>query len=231
MQQQTFTNMEQLKAKIKANPYVKATALLILAPVAAYDWLEKHKVGVCTAIATSFILFFVIVACGSCGKDKDELTPTFNGGELVINDISAAYSTGVLRQKTEFIAIHHTAGSDNGKISDIARIHMKKNKWNSIGYHYFIDVDGTVTQLRDDREVAPHSFHYNYNSVAIVMNGNFSQHPVGSAQYTSLVLLVRELMAKYGLNKDAVKRHCDLNPNDTECPGKFFNLQQFKKDL
>lgn len=223
--------MEQLKAKIKSNPYVKATALLILAPVAAYDWLEKHKVGVCTAFATTLTIFIFILCCGACGKDNDELTPTFNGGELVINDISAAYSTGVLRPKTEFIVIHHTAGSDNGKISDIARIHMKKNKWNSIGYHYFIDVDGTVTQLRDDRECAPHSYHYNNNSVAIVLNGNFSNHPVGSAQYTSLVLLVRELMAKYGLGKDAVKRHCDLNGNSTECPGTYFNLKTFKKDL
>lgn len=231
MQQQTFTNMEQLKAKIKANPYVKATALLILAPVAAYDWLEKHKVGVLCSLATTALLVLFVFVCGSCGEDKDEYTPTFNGGELVINDISAAYSTGVLRPKTEFIVIHHTAGSDNGKISDIAKIHLKQNKWNSIGYHYFIDVDGTVTQLRDDRECAPHSYHYNNNSVAIVLNGNFSNHPVGSAQYTSLVLLVRELMAKYGLGKDAVKRHCDLNGNSTECPGKYFNLQQFKKDL
>ena len=220
-----------IKGRIIQSKHFKALCLLILAPVAAYDWLEKHKVGVCTAFATTLTIFLFILGCGACGNDNDELTPTFNGGELVINDISAAYSTGVLRPETKFIAIHHTAGSDNGKISDIARIHMKKNKWNSIGYHYFIDIDGTVTQLRDDREVAPHSYHYNYNSVAIVLNGNFSNHPVGSAQYTALVLLVRKLMEKYNLDKDAVKRHCDLNGNSTECPGTYFNLENLKKDL
>ena len=228
MQQQTFTNMEQLKAKIKSNPYVKATALLILAPVAAYDWLEKHKVGVLCSLATTALLVLFVFVCGSCGEDKDEYTPTLDADLQIVN-LQAAFTTGNKRTSTEFLVIHHTAGK--GKVNDICRVHFGERKWSTVGYPFVIDEDGTVYQLKPDDEVSPHSYHYNNNSIAICCIGNFNNYPMPKAQYEALCKLTRRLMKKFNLTKNDILRHCDLKGNNTECPGKYFNLQQFKKDL
>ena len=213
-----------IKGKIKTNKHFKALCLVILAPVAAANWVDRHKKGLLISIAITVLLYTTCLIF-SCGKEEQIY------GNVQIKDVSAAFRTCNIRQKTEYIAIHHTAGSDNGKINEIAKIHLGEHQWSTVGYHYFIDVDGTIYQLKPDNEVAPHSFHYNDNSVAIVLNGNFNNKQVPEAQYKALVLLTRQMMAKYNISKSAVLRHCDLQGNNTECPGKYFNLEQFRNDL
>lgn len=214
----------EIKDKIKQSKHFKALCLVILAPVAAANWVDRHKKGLLTSIAITVLLYTTCLIF-SCGKEEQIY------GNVQIEDVSAAFRTGNIRKMTDYIVIHHTAGSDNGKINDIAKIHLGEHQWSTVGYHYFIDVDGTIYQLKPDNEVAPHSFHYNDNSVAIVLNGNFNNKQVPEAQYKALVLLTRQIMTKYNISKSAVLRHCDLNGNNTECPGKYFNLEKFRKDL
>ena len=169
------------------------------------------------------IALIAIVVIISCHKQH---------AELDIVDIQAAYNKGTFRTRTDYIVIHHTAGDDAGKVSDIARIHMKQNQWNSIGYHYFIAGDGVVYQLRNDRESeVPHAIGYNDNCVAICICGNFSERECKKDIWNIALDLTRKMMERYNIDANHVLAHRELPGNNTECCGLKFDIEKFRKEL
>lgn len=213
-----------IKDKIKQSKHFKALCLVILAPVAVANWVDRHKQGLLTSVVVTVLLYTTCLIF-SCGKEDSMQIYD----DLQIVDLQAAFTTGNKRTSTEFLIIHHTAGK--GKVNDICRVHFGERKWSTVGYPFVIDEDGTVYQLKPDDEVSPHSYHYNNNSIAICCIGNFNNYPMPKAQYEALCKLTRRLMKKFNLAKDDILRHCDLKGNNTECPGKYFNLEKFRKDL
>ena len=172
--------------------------------------------------ATICILLFIAFVAVLAFKSK---------GDLHITDVSAAFTTGNVRPTTDYVVIHHTAGRQDGNINQVAQVHFGEHRWSTIGYHYFVAADGSVFQLKPDDEVAPHSYHYNNNAVAICCSGNFNDYPMPEAQYSALLQLTRLILQKYNLKVDNVLRHCDLDGNQTECPGRHFDFQTFREDL
>jgi len=189
--------------------FYKAGYLIVTAPVV----FKKISISI-----VCIVFLIIVIGCN------------FNSG-LQICDLQAAFTTGNQRSATEYVVIHHTAGRQDGTVNDICKVHFGEHQWSTIGYHYFVAADGTVYQLKPDGEVAPHSFHYNNNAVAICCSGNFNDYPMPEPQYRALLKLTRQLLSKYKLTEKDVLRHCDLKGNQTECPGRNFDLTTFREDL
>lgn len=108
-----------------------------------------------------------------------------------------------MRQINEII-VHCTASAEgkNFKAADIDRWH-KQRGWNGIGYHYVVDLDGTVEQGRPISKVGAHCLGHNTNSIGVVYvggvasDGKTPKDTRTPAQKTALVKLLAELKRQY----------------------------------
>lgn len=207
---------------ILIKPYIKAFCLLVLFPSAFADFVKQKKWMVmadCGFVAVS--LLFVLSL--SSGKANDDLH---------IVDLTRGFNTGAVTNKPKvMVAIHHTAGNPDCCINDIAKIHLAEHRWSGIGYHYYIDKDGVVYNLRSENEIVPHSYHFNDNAVAICLAGNFNDYEPTKAQWSSAVRLTKEVLKKYNLSAENVFKHGQLRDNATECCGRLFNIEKFREEL
>lgn len=223
------------------NNYITALWLILYIPKMAYLLVCENWKMLATAVGCVVALFVVSYNLGSTETTATttahtSTATTYNGGGFGFEDLTAAFATGDKRtMQVELIAIHHTAGSPDGSVSDLAKIHLGQNKWNSVGYHFYIVPDGTVYQLRPLDECVPHAYGCNGNSIAICLAGNFNEYEPTDAQRTSALQLCRWLMKKYGLTADKVKAHGELTAyspqNATDCCGKKFNIAKFRQEL
>jgi N-acetyl-anhydromuramyl-L-alanine amidase AmpD len=116
----------------------------------------------------------------------------------------------------------------------LERIHAKdhpnwatvfEGKTYHIGYHYVILPDGTIEKGRPDHCIGTHARKHN-DWLGICVIGAFSKHrrwqpsTPTEEQVESVIALCRELMQKYHIPLERVKRHQDVNY--TDCPGARF---------
>lgn len=75
-------------------------------------------------------------------------------------------------RKIDKIIIHCSATKEGLKfhVSDIDRWHKAKG-YKSVGYHYFITIDGEIESGRDEEEVGAHCKGQNKNSIGICYCG------------------------------------------------------------
>lgn len=116
--------------------------------------------------------------------------------------------------KPQYLIIHHTGGSDANPLADtshhtfkIVDDYHKSLGWGGIGYHYFIERDGKVTQGRKDNADGAHTKGYNSNSLGICLAGNFDATLPTKEQETALKTLLRAKMVEYALTTDRVVPH------------------------
>lgn len=85
------------------------------------------------------------------------------------------YTLREMRKINEII-IHCTATQEGKdfKASDIDRWHRERG-FNKIGYHYVIDLDGTIEKGRDENEIGAHCTNHNKNSIGIVYVGGLDK--------------------------------------------------------
>ena len=131
------------------------------------------------------------------------------------------------------VTIHH---SGDGKpfapatAADVARhlqivlqAHLQRGMID-IGYHFAVDPQGRVWQLRSPNYEGQHvrmsanGFHNNEHNVGVVALGDFNLQVVPAAQRDRLLELVRQIRAKYKLPPAAVFMHGEIV--QTDCPGK-----------
>lgn len=124
------------------------------------------------------------------------------------------------------ILIHCTATPEgmDFKAKDIDRWH-KQNGWKGIGYHYVIDLDGTVEKGRPDNEIGSHCTGKNKNSIGIVYVGglNAKGQPCDTRtdeQKQALWELLRQLLIKYP--KATIHGHNEFSNKACPC----FNVQK-----
>lgn len=121
--------------------------------------------------------------------------------------------------------LHHTAiltGSVSEPQQDVVeRAHTNRgyksyNGWH-VAYHYMIDHDGDIKQLHDDCVRTGHTRNQeiNLHSIAVVLEGNFSEEKLGAAQEHGLHTLIDTLQKKYPGAQ--VIGHRDAS--GTACPG------------
>lgn len=106
-------------------------------------------------------------------------------------------------RKIDYIIIHCSATKEgiDWKAKDIDQWH-KQRGFNKIGYHYVIDLDGTVETGRDENETGAHCVGYNKSSIGICYIGGLDRNlnPKDTRtdkQKEALWNLVIKLLAKY----------------------------------
>lgn len=112
----------------------------------------------------------------------------------------------------EFLIVHHTGGTDANPLADTSHHtfeivddwHRKLWQFRSslghfIGYHYFIDKTGKVTQGRADADEGAHVRGMNLKSIGICLAGNFDATLPTAEQTEALTEVLKELSAKHSI--------------------------------
>lgn len=110
------------------------------------------------------------------------------------------------------LIVHHTGGSDANPLQDSSnytvaqcnqdhkvRFNFKSKLGWYVGYQYFIDKFGTVTQCRLDDEEGAHTIGQNTSSIGICLAGNFDATLPTESQKTALKTLLEKKMAEYSI--------------------------------
>ncbi len=107
-------------------------------------------------------------------------------------------------RKINEIIVHCTATAEgkNFHAADIDRWHKQKG-WSGIGYHYVVDLDGTVEPGREESKVGAHCTGHNTNSIGVVYvggvatDGKTAKDTRTPLQKAALVKLLTELKHRY----------------------------------
>jgi len=127
--------------------------------------------------------------------------------------------------------ILHCSASDNPFQDDIASVrslhtapkdkHFKWGEyrtngkaWSNVGYHFFIQTDGTLEFGRPDNIQGAHCFGQNHDSLGICLSGskNFTEE-----QKKQCKALLKHLCEKHHLGNAQIFGHCHFNKSKT-CP-------------
>lgn len=114
----------------------------------------------------------------------------------------------------EYIIIHHTGGTEKDILADtsnhtfkIVDEYHKSLGWEMIGYHYFIEKDGTLTAGRPENYHGAHTIGYNQKSIGICFAGNFDLTLPTQEQINTGRKLVTEIRNKYKIPLDKIVPH------------------------
>ena len=118
-------------------------------------------------------------------------------------------------RKINEIIVHCAATPEgkNFKAADIDRWHRER-KMKCIGYHYVVDLDGTVEPGRPESEIGAHCLGHNQNSIGVcyvgglAADGRTPKDTSTAAQQEALLALLKKLRAKYP--KASIHGHRDF---------------------
>jgi N-acetylmuramoyl-L-alanine amidase len=140
----------------------------------------------------------------------------------------------------EWIVIHHSATrTGNAEVFDGA--HRARGMINGLAYHFVIDngtdgkADGFIeTGARWIKQM--HGGHcrqayINEQGIGICLVGDFSHDQPTIKQMESLVILVRGLQEQFHIADDHVLGHGEVIGEFSECPGRAFPWDEFRKRL
>ena len=137
------------------------------------------------------------------------------------------------RKATTMIIIHCSATREgqDAKAADIKRWH-KERGFDDIGYHYVIDLDGTIEKGRDEALVGAHCKGHNATSIGICYVGGCDKNmkPKDTRtpeQKRSMLSLVRKLVNKYKIPVTQIWAHHDFDKHKA-CPS--FDVSEFRKE-
>jgi len=137
----------------------------------------------------------------------------------------------------EYIILHHSLTKDGATVSwaAIRRYHTQTLGWREIGYHFGVELVGSRYEILTGRlmtEVGAHckTSAMNHRSLGICLVGNFDLAPPDMDQWAVALALVRSLCAVFSIAPKNVLGHTELAPYKS-CPGRFFDLTSFRRNL
>lgn len=146
------------------------------------------------------------------------------------------------QRRWRYVVIHHSA-TDVGSAKSFDQSHRKRGWQNGLGYHFVIG-NGTTTPdghvevgprwLRQNEGIdGAHAGNKQYNKfgIGICLVGNYNSGRPTPRQLVALRRLCRALMTKYGIQRSSVFPHSEVRRGHTDCPGKAFPLDAFRKSL
>jgi len=140
----------------------------------------------------------------------------------------------VLR-RIDWIVVHHSAGRDTTleNFSQIWTSHVRDNDYFDIGYHAVVELVGGAFLAhfgRPDHVPGAHVRGFNENSLGICIVGNYSR---GAPPPGLLQVAARRVVApwavQYSVPIDHIIGHRDAPNAHTECPGTFFDMDNFRE--
>lgn len=107
-------------------------------------------------------------------------------------------------RKINKIIIHCSATKEGRdiKTDTIKSWHMKGRGWSDIGYHFVIELDGTIKQGRNVEKIGAHTKGENTNSIGVCYVGgvddmNKAKDTRTEAQKESMIELIESLKSEY----------------------------------
>ena len=136
-------------------------------------------------------------------------------------------------RKITKVIVHCSATPEGSDISTetVRGWHVDGNHWSDIGYHYVIELDGSVHNGRPLDTPGAHCKGHNQNSIGIcyigglTADGKAPKDTRTEAQKQSLLKLLRELKAKYP--NATIHGHNEFANKACPC----FNAKEEYKDL
>jgi N-acetyl-anhydromuramyl-L-alanine amidase AmpD len=142
--------------------------------------------------------------------------------------------------KWKHIIIHHSATND-GDVSSLSKLHLKRGFNNGLGYDFVIDngsngrQDGQVEissrWIKQQNGAHCKASRMNYKGIGICLVGNFEEKKVSEKQLESLIYLVRTLKEYYRIPDKNILGHGQVRGAKTKCPGQFFPWEEFKSRI
>ena len=164
------------------------------------------------------------------------------GSSLIVSSMSLGGF--YWRDRWKYIVIHHSAGF-YGNIEFLQKVHRQRqprDPIDAIAYHYIIGNGKGLAlgQVASDwrknynlwgSHVSFANMDRNFRGLGICLVGNFEKHEIPVKQYRSLLTLTKNLMEEYSIYPDDVNGHGYIKGESTKCPGKYFPMEKFKKDI
>ncbi len=123
------------------------------------------------------------------------------------------------------MTIHHTEVvlGDNSiapaRLRQHQRYHQDSQGWIDIAYHYGVDRNGNIYELRDPGLVGDTATSYDPTGhFLVVCEGDFDQEQVTEAQLDGAAFVFAWAAEQYGINTETLAGHRDFSSNTT-CPG------------
>ena len=142
----------------------------------------------------------------------------------------------LLPDQIEFIILHHSLTEDSGTVSwrAIRHYHTKTLGWSDVGYHFGLERVRDEIEVFVGRPLNKVGAHcrdagMNYKSLGICFVGNFDIVDVPKEMWDRGVHLVSGLCSSFSIPIKNVKGHRDYASKS--CPGHWFDLEQFRRDL
>jgi len=144
--------------------------------------------------------------------------------------------------------IIHCSDSKHGSSADIRRWHVQENGWRDIGYHFIINngnlgqgliiesMDGAIEIGRemdgngylDTEEIGAHALGANADSIGICLIGKGEYTP---AQMFALKRLTGELCVEFGISKENIIGHCEVEGVTKSCPQFKEGMDAFRREM
>jgi hypothetical protein len=108
----------------------------------------------------------------------------------------------------------------------IRRWHIDHNGWIDIGYNAGCELVGKHHEVMNGRPWTldgAHCIGQNSQSLGFCLVGDFSINPPPAGQLLASVQFLREWLRLYGIPRSEIYPHRHFN--NTDCPGKAFNIE------
>ena len=119
------------------------------------------------------------------------------------------------------IVVHCTATPEgrNVTVEDVKRWHVDERGWSDIGYHWIIELDGTLKKGRDESKSGAHAKGWNHCSIGVCYVGGCDKNMKAKDTRTddqkiTLGCLLHDLRGRYPNAK--IIGHRDISQKD--CP-------------
>lgn len=141
----------------------------------------------------------------------------------------------------DYIVVH-TAGAYDWKrkkvvhqSGDVIRdYHITHNGWRAIGYHRYIEEDGTIQPGRHEDEVGAHAGGFNRNTLGVCVSGHGDFEDFNPRQLASLIRQCVTWCRTYHLTADKVIGHRETDehggpPVTKTCPGVKVDMDEVRR--
>ena len=220
---------------------VSAITTVLPAPSGAVHDIY-HEVGPYETLWRISSIYSVDMATIMRVNNLTSKTQLKNGMKLLIPNTRGPRANIPLFPTTRWthIVIHHTA-TDQGSAFSVDGLHHQRGWENGLGYDFLID-NGTRGKTIGQIEVGPRWMKqmdgahtkqgdWNKKAIGIAVVGNYSETGLPDKMADQLVFLVTTLKTFYRIPDQNIVGHRDVPGAATECPGKFFPWNEFKRRI